>query len=411
VNASLVCLVVALSAPPQAAESFSVYKPVADFQAVVRGQTPGYNNFPGGGPPIQSNPAPTYVVPPGSYPAPTPEIYGAPVPGGYGAPAPGGYGAPPPGGYVLPPSGGYSPYQPAPLTGDPFLGSPGYGYSPYSNHFAFGANGPQPYRFGWTVRQEAGFIPKVSTEGNLGNFGVTEFDTELEYTTALPPGWIFSFTQQYNLRLWEGPHSKTPAAIGLPGNVHRFGWDFELSTPANAPFSVQLAFNPSINSDFQRHLTSDAWNWDGRGIAFFRASPHWMIALGAGFWDRVNDRVIPYAGAIWTPDPYWEWRLVFPEPRVSYLLSNAYGMKTWIYVAGEYHVEAYEIVVDRVAPGGRQDKIELEDWRVLLGIRNDCCRFTSFVETGWVFGRHVDFLRTPGFDVTTGFIVRGGVQF
>jgi hypothetical protein len=369
VNASFVCLLAALSAQPQIDDSVSVYKPSADFQSVIRGQTPGYDEVPSSS---QSVAPPTYVVPQNS--------------------------------------GILNPFRPAPLMQDPFLGQPGFGMQAPSN-FAFGANGPQPYKYGWTVRQEIGFLPKEPTEGNLGNFGVTEFDTELEYTTALPTGWIFSFTQQYDLRLWDGPLSKTPAAIGLPGNVHRFGWDFELSTPANGPWSVQLGFNPSLNSDFERHPTSDAWNWDGRGIAFYRASPHWMVALGVGYWDRVNDKIIPYAGAVWTPDDRWEWRLVFPKPRVSYFIGAPFGAPKWIYVSGEYHVEAYEIEVQRGVGGNVQNKIELEDWRVVLGTREEAGRFSSFLEAGWVFGRKVDIRRTGGFNISSGFIVRGGVQF
>ena len=380
-NASFVCLLAVLSAPPQIDDSVTVYKPAAGFESVIRGQTPGYDEIPNTSTTVQGAAPQTYVVQPNN---PT---------------------------YVVPPnSGAVNPFQPAPLGQDPFLTQPGFGM-PAPSYFAFGANGPQPYRFGWTTRQDVSFIPKEPTQGNLGNFGVTEFDTELEYTTPLPTGWIFSFTQQYNLRLWDGPLSRTPAAIGLPGNAHRFGWDLELATPANQPWSLQLAFNPSINSDFDRHLTSDAWNWDGRGIAFYRATPHWMIALGAGFWDRVNDKVIPYAGAVWTPDDRWEWRLVFPQPRVSYFIGAPYGVPTWIYVSGEYHIEAYEIDVDRRPAAIAQDKIELEDWRIVFGIRNAAGRYSSFLETGWIFGRKVDFLATPGFSVSSGFILRGGVQF
>ena len=375
-NASLVCLLTALVAQPQIDESSSFYKPSADFASVVRGQTPGYDEIPNAGPGNQGTVGPTFIMPRN-------------------------------GGMV-------SPFQPAPLMQDPFLGQPGFG-SPYGglapSYFAFGANGPQPYRFGWSLRGTAGYIPKEPTGGNLGQFAVTEFGFEKEFTTMLPSGWIFSFTDQYDLRLWEGPTSLTPTSIGLPGNVHRFGWDFELSTPANYPWSFQFAFNPSINSSFERHTTSDAWNWDGRGVAFYRASPHWMLALGAGFWDRVNDKVVPYAGAVWTPDDRWEWRLVFPKPRISYFLGAPYGVPTWLYVSGEYHIEAYEIEVANRPRRIAQDKIELEDWRVVLGLRKECGRFSSFVEAGWIFGRKVDFLRTPGFSISSGFIVRGGVQF
>ena len=393
-NAPLVCLVALLSAQPASNDWTPIYRPSPTFAAVLRGQSPGYDEDP----------------------AVRGTVDGSTIDPGYVAPP-----------TYVPNSAGWNPFQPAPLTQDPFLGQPGVSdqsVSPYSGGFAFGTNGPQPYRFGWTARHEFGILPKESTEGSLGNFGILEFDNEWEYTTAVPYGWIFSFTQQYNLRTWDGPLSKTPAVppmgppgtirvpIGLPGSVHRLGWDFELATPANAPWSIQLGFNPSLNSDFERSPSSDAWNWDGRGIIFYRASPRWMIAMGAGFWDRVNDRVIPYAGAIWTPDDRWEWRLVFPEPRVSMFLGNPWGVPTWVYVSGEWHIEAYEIEVERVlGRAGLKDKIEVEDWRILFGLRSNNGWVTSFLELGWVFGRHVDFLVVPGFDVSSGFIARAGVQY
>lgn len=379
-NASLVCLLAAVAAPPQIDNWTTVYKPSVDFSAAIRGQTPGFDDEANSGGPPAAGWLPTT--------------------------------------FMAQPNGeAVNPFQAAPLTQDPFLGSPGLAAPtrPYPGGSAFGripsGCGPQPYRWGWTARHVFGYIPKVETQGNLGNFGVGEIDYELQYTTALPYAWVFSFTQQYNLRLWDGPHSKTPASIGLPGNVHRFGWDFEFSTPANNPWSIQLALNPSINSDFDRQTSSNAWNLDGRAIVFYRVSPYWMVAVGAAYWDRVNDRVIPNAGAIWTPDDRWEWRLVFPQPRVSYFLGNPWGLATWVYVSGEYHVEAYEVEVASFVPGPAKDKIELEDWRLLFGVRNSNNCVSSFLEAGFVFGRDVEFLRTPGFGVSTSLLLRGGVEY
>ena len=84
----------------------------------------------------------------------------------------------------------------------------------------------------------------------------------------------------------------------------------------------------------------------------------------------------------------------------------------WLYVSGEYHVEAYEIEVERRPAAIAQDKIELEDWRVVLGLRSSCGRYTSFLEAGWIFGRKVDYLKVNNFySISSGFILRGGVQF
>ncbi len=365
-NAHILCLIAALSADPHVEHWQTIYSSSPALATAVRGQTT-YDEDPGAGPPQDVLPAP-------NYPWPEPSLPG---------------------------------YQRVPT--DPFLNRPGAMIpipDSASSGFIYGANGPQPYRFGWTVNGDIGYLPKESVRGTgvRGHFGIFEFNGEMKHTRPILPGWIFSTSHQFNLRVWDGP-----GAVGLPGQVYRFGWDFVVATPANAPWSLQLALNPSLNSDFERRLTSDAWNTDGRGILFFRSSPQWMFAFGAAFLDRVNDQVIPYAGVVWTPTDRTEWRLMFPNAQISYFLGNCSGVAQWVYVAGEYHIEAYEVVEEL---SGQQEQIELEDWRFLIGVRNEVAGMTSFLEAGWVFGRDVSFkFATPGFDISTGFIARIGVRY
>jgi len=345
------------------------------FRPVIRGQTPGYDEVPTPQQQPQSQPGQpkTFVGPQNAVPDGNLITPGAPL-GGPGA--------------------------------DPFLNN-GAGAGPQR----YGVHGPQPYRLHrWLSRYDIGFLPESDADRGLGEFEVFELDTSWQYSFPIWHNWIFSFTQEFNLRAWEGPQSNTRfPTTTLPGSAFRFGWDFQLATPANHAWSALVAFNPSLNSDFEDTLTSDAWNWDGRGMIFYRATPQWTFVGGAGFWDRVNDRVVPYAGVIWTPDDRWEWRILFPKGRVSYFLGQPWGVSTWIYARSEYHVEAYEVEIPRLR---RNDKVEVEDWRILLGLRWDTGWVNAFWEAGWVFGRDVDFLRrTSGFSVNTGFITRAGIRF
>jgi len=300
-----------------------------------------------------------------------------------------------------------------PMPQDPFLGppglnSPGYGLPPGSARSTFGAVGPQPFRFGWTSRLDLGVLPDESVSGAAGDFGVFETDIELKYTAPFAPGIILSTTPQFNYRSWDGP-SINPATgrSTLPGSVYRFGLDFLWQTPANAPWSAQLGFNPSVNTDFNGSLTGDGWNWDGRGVLFYRPTPRWMLVGGIEYLDRVHDRVIPSAGFVFTPDDRWEYRILFPESRISFFLGNPYGYAQWLYLKGEYHIEAYQIKENR------RDQVELEDYRMLFGLRSEMAGLASHIEVGWVFSRDVDFASSSaaGFDPQTGFIVRGGWQY
>lgn len=271
-----------------------------------------------------------------------------------------------------------------------------------------GVNGARPFQYGWARKLNVAFLPKERTTsaggGAVGQFGVFEVNSEFRHTSPLPTGWVFQFAPQFNLRNWDGP-----TAPDLPGDVYRFGLDLVLRSPTVGPFSAELAFNPSLNTDFDRSPGSDAWNWDGRGAIHVAAGPGTHVVLGALFWDRVDDRVLPYGGVVFkTPNDYFEIRALFPQSEVSIFLGTPWGVPQWLYVNGEYHVEAYEI-----GGGSAGDrKVQLQDWRVMLGVRSDSGGVQSFLEGGWVFDREVEFGRGGGnFEVSSGFLARFGIKF
>lgn len=285
----------------------------------------------------------------------------------------------------------------------------GWPGGPAPNSSVIGVNGPQPYRFGWQTKWDIGYLPSegVSRNGALGSLGVFEMNLELRYTTPTPAMWIFSFAPQFNLRLWDGPGRPQ-----LDGEADRFGWDFRLTSPTYGMSTFEVGFNPSIASDFERSPGSDAWMFDGHGALMIRTSPRWLVVIGAQFWDRVNDQVLPYGGLVYTPNEVFEARLLFPRADISTFLGAPWGVPQWLYVAGEYHIEAWEVASP--IPGGLgQDQMEIEDWRVLVGVRSEYYGVTSFLEAGWVFGRHADFKDTVGadYDLESGFIARFGMRW
>jgi hypothetical protein len=307
----------------------------------------------------------------------------------------------PPGGVVPPPGGVYG--------ADPFLGGGapvdpygGYGGAPSPG---YGLVGPQPYQFGWSSRYDVGWLPMQQTDPNVGDLEMLEANAAWRHTS---PGWggtIFSWTPEVNFRALEGP-----GGVNLPGQLYRFASDFELATPANSPWSFQFGFTPAIVSDLQDNLNSDSYQFDGRAVGFYRASPEVMFALGFVVYDRVKDYVLPYAGVVWTPSPCWEFRLLFPKSRISYFLGDWGGTSAWLYTGVEFNVEAYSI--DLAGPNGENEKIEFVDYRAVLGVRTESFGVSSFVEAGYIFGREANFLNgTPDFDIDNGFMVRGGLRF
>lgn len=319
------------------------------------------------------------------------------------------------------PSGApYNPFVPNPGNPvgpgqDPFLNlAPGempsyaspYGQQPYAPGGMYGVNGPQPYRLGWTPRVDAGYIGTSTVKApGAGKLEVVEYGASLQYVTQLNESIIFSTTPKFQGRLLEGPGSPS-----LPGSLYKLGWDIALETMPAADWSFRMAFDPSINTDFQQGLGGDAYNFDGELTAFYRASPEFMFVLGVLYWDRVDQFILPNAGVVWTPDDRWEVRLLFPKSRISYFLGNFWNGSHWLYTSGEFHVESYQIEV----PGAvsRSEQVQFQDWRLMLGLRSDHPTYEKFLEVGAVIGREVEYRRgTPGFDISDGFIARAGIRY
>lgn len=303
----------------------------------------------------------------------------------------------------------FAPTTPYPMdsgTGiqDPFL-APAQPYppaDPYGGYY--GVNGPQPYRLGLVPRFEVGFLPSSNTsDPNVGSFQVTEIEGEIANSRPVFGDWIFTHTPQAGLRLWEGPD-----LIDLPPTVYRLGWNLELATGQRGPWSFQASFNPSINTDFDHQLTSDAWNLDAQASATYRVNPELMLVGGIFFWDRVDEILLPMGGVVWNPNDRWELRLTFPKARISYFVGNLFNEAHWLYGTAEYHVESYQIS----SPTIDVNQVQLQDIRVMLGLRSEGAFYTKFIEAGAVLNRDVEFRNiVPDFTVDDGFIVRAGVRF
>ncbi len=428
-----VLLTVAALAAQAAGDSVAVSRsPASPFARAIAGQSATVRG--------QST---TFTGPVLGTPQPVTTYYQTPT---YGSPTPA---------YTDPSFGNVMPGGVAPYSSDPWVNggvSPYGGMSPYgagnpypgtvSGAYSIGLNGAQPYKFGWTERADVGWIADADTNiPGGGKMNVFELNYEKELTVPVFGNWIFSAAGQYNLRLFDGPYAKRvavgdpfPAPGGflnaapeLPGNVHRFGLGLTLRTPSIGPWTFEGGFNPSLATDFQSSLDSDAVLFDGHLVAFLRPNPVWTFAIGAVYWDRVDDMVLPYAGVIFTPNDYLEVRLVFPKPRVSLFLGTPMGLPTWGYVQGEYHVEAYQVGINGPAAndfsgGGLVNaneligidsrRVQLEDWRIMGGFYTEGPAWTAFIEAGAAIEREVKYSATvQGFDVDPAFLIRMGFRY
>ena len=282
---------------------------------------------------------------------------------------------------------------------------PGY-YDPFGWQASYGTNGYQPWRLGWSLFHDVSVLPASEvTGGTTGEMQITEWNFNLKLSEILSPGVLFNITGYLNARYWDGP-----GGIDLGGQVNQISTDLELGFFNEGPWSAQIAFHPQIVDGYESRLNSYAFNFDGRAIATYTASPEWSFVGGLAVWDRVDLMVVPHVGVIWAPDPRWELRLLYPKSRISYYLGRRGRTDYWAYGTAEYTAEAWQANIGD--PTVVADRIQLTDDRISVGLRWDAGRHSFFVEGGYVFHRQVEFVGpTPGFDLNNTGMIRAGARF
>ncbi len=305
----------------------------------------------------------------------------------------------------------YNPAYPAPVPYDPLSTDIGSSVYPFgTTPGAFGLNGPQPYRFNsWSERFDAFYMSSAGTNHPaIGDFNMWGVDFNKDFPIPIAGNWVFTTTMDYGGRFLEGPRGNLTNSH-LPGDLHRLGLGFKLASPMTYGWGFEVSVEPWLATDFGAPPSSKAFLFDGQIAALWQMSPQLMWVFGVSYWDRVDSIVLPYGGLVWTPNDYWEFRLVFPKPRVTAFIGAPMGIPTWLYATGEYHVEAYEV---NSLNAGQKDRVQFSDWRAMGGIRWETPRVTTFLEAGWIFDRKVKFDKFGGdFDIDSGFTTRIGLRF
>jgi hypothetical protein len=279
-------------------------------------------------------------------------------------------------------------------------------YDPFGYQESYGTNGFQAYRLGWVTYHDAVVMPYAPVSGGaIGSMQMVEWNASLRYGRVVAPGILFNGTGWFNAHYWNGPNN-----IDLPGQVDQISTDLELGFFNDGPWSGQVAFHPQLVDDYEARINRYAFNFDFRAIAMYRASPNWSFVGGLAFWDRVDRMFVPHVGVIWTPNERWEFRLLFPQTRISYYLGNVCNADAWLYGLAEYTAEAWQANIG--TPMRYEDRIQITDERLMLGLRADKGRHSFFVEAGYVFDRQAKFIgQTPKFTIGDVGMIRVGTRY
>ncbi|MEM6469278.1 MAG: hypothetical protein AAF802_06885 [Planctomycetota bacterium] len=217
-------------------------------------------------------------------------------------------------------------------------------------------------------------------------------DTDVALAFAFPR---FLFSQQplfvipaFSLHLWDGPNASTGA--DLPANAYSAFLGFAWQSDPNQIVGAELAVDVGVFSEFDI-ARSDSIRVRGKALGTFRLTPATTFKLGAYYYDRVRVKLLPAGGIFWRPNPFTKVDLFFPQPKFSRFISTVGTQDVWWYLSGEYGGGSWTIDRD----DGREDQVDINDVRVLLGLewgRSDLIRNgqrTWFFEFGYVGDREL----------------------
>jgi hypothetical protein len=366
------------------------------------------------------NPVASPYPPPGGLPSPA-STYGAsvapppPTFDPYSIPsAPPQLSAPylPPGTSPYPPSpaGPYAPAAPYTYGGSPSALYPD-GVQVYNGPF-------EPFTSTWTKTMR--FFQEIHVDetweargGGENAMGINTINTWA--TFAIPFGWTpnpLLLTPGFQLNLWDGPDATGPTPATLPGQTYGAYLDVAWSPQISNWFGAELEISPGIYSDFS-HTNSESFRILGRGLAVLTATPTLQFKAGVWYIDRVEIKLLPAGGVVWTPNPASRYEIFFPAPKLAHLCSTIGNHNVWAYIRGEYGGGAW--TVERPVFGGN-DQFEYDDIRVAIGV--DFLPETQnglrgYLEVGYAFDRQLVYRsRMPSkVDITDAVLVGGGLSY
>lgn len=199
-----------------------------------------------------------------------------------------------------------------------------------------------------------------------------------------------------------------PVAVDMPPEVYDVALEFRILRKLNPDWGMDLAFAPTILSDFH-NMTHQAYRWTGRWAFLYTRSPTLQFAGGVTVTGRTDVPILPVGGIIWTPTPDWRLETIFPKPKFARRLKEGDLADWWGYTAGEFGGNSYAI--ERA--DGANDIATYRDLRLILGLERkaDSGVYHRF-EIGYVFDRLISYQSgTPSYAPSGTVMLRGEAVF
>lgn len=330
--------------------------------------------------------------------------------------------APPAGSYgstLPPPSPGLDPYASPGTTPSPLLAQ-----DPYFNYGSPAIPMAAMTKFLQDIRMDYHWF--------LGH-GPNELginDVDLSATFAIPffgnPNTPLLVTPGFGMQLWSGPVSvlstpipDDPSAADLPPQT----WDGYLDAawkPQISPaFGGDLSFRVGVYSDFHT-VTTDSIRFTGTALGVVSLSPHVKLKAGIMYLDRLQVKILPAGGIVWTPNPEIEFGILFPNPKVRWKLVNFGSVEWWMYASGDYGGGSWTLkradipVISDPDIAGHIDAFDYDDIRIAVGLEFLTPRnLNGWFEAGGAFSRKLHYLSglPQDFHPNNTFFLRAGLAY
>jgi len=248
-------------------------------------------------------------------------------------------------------------------------------------------------------------LPRFGADG----LGLTTLDTSL--TIGMPAPTVDSpllVTPGFGTTLVD--ESGGTMDPGLPAQLYESWLQARWMRKVGTKLGVDFAVAPGWYSDFAND-TPQAFRVTGHGFGAYEVNEDLRLVAGVIYLDRYDVNILPAGGLIWTPSDDRRFELLFPRPRLAWRVQETARAAQWVYLAGEFGGNQWAVRRD----SGANDVVVYHDYRLLAGWerRPADLGISWRLETGWVFGRLVEYYITDTADYRPSdtLMVRAGVWY
>ncbi|GAB5440862.1 MAG: hypothetical protein Fues2KO_12110 [Fuerstiella sp.] len=228
--------------------------------------------------------------------------------------------------------------------------------------------------------------------GNGDDFGMVHWKSDPYLEMDEDRG----FTSAFNMHWLNGP-----TVVPLPPRVYEFVFGYHARDRISSRFSYDMFTSIGVYSDFEGSAREGV-RFPAHAAGILHVNQSTDVVFGIDYLGRDNIGVLPVFGVSLHDLAIDGLRLdlVFPRPRIDYVLSNQYQL----YLTGQTAGGDWDIEF----PGGSGEVMSYRDYRIAFGLeRSDDDGDLHSLELGYVFGRNLELRGRPGdFDFDDAFLIR-----